>query len=378
MPNWTDLFVRDSFQDTGSVPSPGYPYYSPDLICTGQTQYAQSALGTTFGVNPTDAPYNADLNQVVTASQPNFFYGRALNKGPATSAPARFYAYAVTPSLTMIPNTWIQNNLSVPLPDGSLQGYADLPAAGPNQIAVTQVPLVWNTPANTTHYCAVGICSTAANPWDPTNPPTLNSWSDFAQWVRNHQTWCWRNLQLIDNPNAPELTSTAAFNNPYTDPVSLQIIVKVQNAPPGTTVSLTCTALPGFTTNPVTGSGTFYVYGDCASIPVNFTGLVVTAAQGPPGGSWSGVTMDTTASVGVAATGHPAEQFDGQLFGGETVDRTHPSVQRAYAAIQGGQGVLIPVGINSLTGSLAGAHATQANTRSAALGGARSSRTLRR
>jgi hypothetical protein len=368
MPVWNDLFVRDSFQDTGSVPSPGYPYYSPDIICTGQTQYQQSALGATFGVNPTDAPYKADLNQVVIAQQPNFFYGRALNLGSTASAPAKFYAYAVTPSLTLTPGSWIQNNLVVPLPDGKQQGYADLPAAAPNQIAVTQVPLVWNNPLNTTHYCAVGICSTAANLWDPTNPPTLASWADFVQWVREHQTWCWRNLQLIDNPNAPELTSTAAFANPYGDAVSVQIIVSIRNAPPGTTVSLTCPALPGFVSTPVTGSGNFKVYGDCSPVPADFTGLVITSAQGPPGGSWSNVTIDTQALIGMQATGHPAERFDGQLLSGGTVNRNHPSVIRAYAAIQGGQGVLLPVGINSLTGSFANAQANQANMRAAAPG----------
>src|SRR5579872_6803836 len=183
MPTWTDLFVRDSMQDNGTVPSPGYPYTSPDLICTALTTYP----------NPTQVftgNYGSDPNVAPTASQNNYIYTRAKNLGSSNQG-GTMYVYWASPSLLMTPSQWLPNALYIVLPGGNQKQYfSPIPAVGANQISVQQTPFILPAIA-AGHYCLVGICATSQHPW--TQPPTFPTWDDFVMWVRNNQNICWRN-----------------------------------------------------------------------------------------------------------------------------------------------------------------------------------------
>ena len=75
MPTWNDILIRDSLQDNGTTPSLGYPYTSPDIICTQQTTYqdpTQQFSGSS---------YTTDPNQPVVNQQNNNFYVRGKNMG---------------------------------------------------------------------------------------------------------------------------------------------------------------------------------------------------------------------------------------------------------------------------------------------------------
>jgi hypothetical protein len=334
MATWTDLLVRDSPQDTGQIPSPGLPYTSPDIICTQTTTYP----------NPTQvftANYGSDPNLAAIANQNNYFYTRAKNLGTTTQG-GTMYLYWAPPSLLMTPNQWIQNAMYIVIPPSQKQYFCALAAVAQNGITVQQTPFVWAAPS-AAHYCAVGICSTSANPWNPQSPPTFPTWEDFVLWVRNNGNVGWRNLQMVTNPNIPEWDSTAAFQNQWQVGAPLLVSATANaNVPANTSVTLKSTALGINTTGTVGPGGTLYSQG--VTCPAGFTGYVETIAQTPNNIAWpSGATLTTTAYLGATSSSKVA-RFAADF--GEY--NKHPHVLAAKKLIGAPNGVLVQVGNNSV------------------------------
>ena len=76
MPVFDGFLMRDALNDDGTVPSPGYPYYSPDLIAHAQVADAKPFF---------TANYATDPNQPVElGSKVNYFYVRAKNLSAGT------------------------------------------------------------------------------------------------------------------------------------------------------------------------------------------------------------------------------------------------------------------------------------------------------
>jgi hypothetical protein len=338
---WNDLLIRDSLLDQGTIPSGQDVYFSPDIICTQQNSYLDPT-----GQFGTAASYASNaLNLPPIAQNFNYFYIRAKNMNPNATG-GQVYAYICEPSLAMIPANWFNNPLFVQPPSigpivPAKQYYGNLPAVPNGGISVTPFPLIWETPADTTHFCAVAICSTAANPWNSTTPPTFGSWGDFVNWVRNHPTAGWRNLQLISTPNAPAQSSTASFNNTFSTPVTLVITVTCTNVPAGSTLSVTSAAMPGINRSQPVVAGTTIYYGNTVTCPPHCIGYVNTSVQLPAGTTWPpGAILTSYASVGELPT-HTAARFDAQL-GPHMLDRSHP----ALAAF--GDNAIITVGSNTI------------------------------
>ncbi len=333
---WTDLFVRDSLQDNATTPSPGYPYVSPDLICTRQTTYPNPTR--TFTDN-----YGNDPNQAAIANQNNYFYTRAKNLGSATQG-GTIYLYWCPTSLVMTPSQWISRPMYIVLPNGQHQNFSALPSVAATLISVQPTPFIWQAPAASSGYCAVGICSTANHPWNPNSPPSLGTWQTFVMWVRNNQNICWRNLQMITNANIPEWDSTAAFVNAWNSSAPLLVSAQCSNVPVGTTVTLRCSALPGFDTTATVQNPSETVYSRGVTCPANFSGYVETIAQTPGGIPWpSNASILTSAMLG-AASSDPVAQFAVD-FG---ADASHPHVVAAHRLTPDGTGKLIVVGTNMI------------------------------
>jgi hypothetical protein len=332
---WTDLFVRDSLQDNAITPSPGYPYTSPDLICTQQTTYPNPTQ--TFTGN-----YASDPNQAAIANQNNYFYTRAKNLGAPTQG-GTMYLYWCPTSLVMTPSQWISRPMYIVLSNGQQQNFASLPAVASNAISVQQTPFVWQAPARSS-YCAVGICSTASHSWNPSTPPTFANWEAFVMWVRNNQNICWRNLQMVTNPNTPEWDSTAAFNNQWNASAPLLVGAQCANVPVGTTVTLRCSALTGFDTTATVQSPSETIYSRGATCPANFSGYIETLAQTPGGSAWPNNASILTSAMLGAASSHPVAQFAVD-FGDHA---SHPHVVEALQLTHQGNGVLVVVGTNMI------------------------------
>lgn len=342
MPTWTDFFVRDSLNDDGTVPSPGYPYMSPDVICTAQNTYPDPTA--TFRQN-----YSSDPNQYVIANQQNYFYVRAQNRTSSAQA-RRAFLYWSTPSLLMMPSQWLNNVMyvEIPGPDPIIHNYLDLPQVPPANdtpggnlaaVSVSSLPFIWNT-SGPAHLCTVLACiNTNETSWAGPNTAT---WRDFTYWVRTNQNVSWRNYSLMTNPNIPEWNQTAVFDNSASNAaVPLTVKATYSNVPVNTVITLSCTAIAGFNKTQSASSSNGYMYANTVDCPANFSGYITTTAQAPNGVAWPANAMIVTeAWLGTAQGEHPVSQF-AHDFGEEN---QHPQVLKAKAMVRGGNGVLIRVG----------------------------------
>lgn len=336
---YTGLLVRDSLQDQGIVPSPGYPYTSPDIICVQQNTYANPAA--VFG---TTQSYASDPNQAVVAQQNNNFYVRARNLGTAAQGGA-MYVYWSKASLLLTPNLWFNQPMTALL-NKQPQNYVMLPSVPAGQIAVGAIPFNWTPPtiSSNDHFCLIGAVNTVPPyNWPPAQAPTFSSSDQFVLWVRNNQNICWRNLSLVTNPSAPQWDRLDSFANPWPTPMPMLVGVQCQNIPVGTTVQILCTAL-GINTAVVTTTPNQTIYSSGVTCPSGFNGQVETMAR-LQSGSWpTGAMLTTTVYVGMQASSpaaHLAHRF-GEFEQHPSVVATKQLVRKATGASV--NGVLVAIG----------------------------------
>jgi|GEM_PF-954763 len=346
MPAYNGILIRDSQSDTGTVPSPGYPYLSPDVICVQQNTYSNPAVQ--FG---SATSYASDPNLPMISGQNNNFYVRGKNLG-AVSQGGNMYLYWSQASLLLTPNLWFNQPLTA-LINNQYQQYVALPAVAANQVTVGANPFNWTPPpiSANDHFCLVAAVNTVPPyTWPPAQAPSFNSYNDFVMWVRTNQNICWRNLTLVTNPDQPEWDRLDSFSNPGNAPAPLLVSAQCVNVPVGTSVQLLCSAL-GINTTLATTSPNQTIYSQGVTCPAGFNGLIETVANLPRGTSaWpSGAAILTTAYVGMAQPA-PAAQF-AHHFGS---DEQHPSVIGAKALVRtlsnaAQAGVLVEVGNTSTT-----------------------------
>jgi len=328
---WNDILLRDSPQDTGTIPSPGYSYTSPDVICT-QQQQVDSAQ---FKLN-----YDTDPNLPLIVSQNNFIYVRGKNLGTQPSG-GTVYVYWCDSSLLMLPNQWTQNALQANV-EGKWQPYNILPQVDGGQISVTQAPFAWTpvTLPDGQHYCTIGAVSTPNHPWSVNDIPPFPTWEDFVLWVRNNQNICWRNMTLLTNPNQPEWDRLDLISLPGTTPVPMLVQARCTNVPVGTTVTLRNDQL-GITTSEVTTASDQTIYSKGVTCPAGYSGYIETLAQVAEGQTWpTGATIETILYFGTDLS-RPVAQF-AHNFG---ADEHHPNVMQAKQLVGGTMvAVLVVVG----------------------------------
>jgi hypothetical protein len=348
MSTWNDLFIRDSLQDTGTLPSNGVWYAAPDIICSQQTTYANPTQQ--FG---TAASYATDPNQPVVAQQNNYFYVRAKNLA-AQSQAGQMYVYWTKASLVMTPDLWFNQPLQVSI-NGRWQPNNPLVAVPQNGITVAQQPFAWTPPAIAPgdHFCLVGAVGTSLHAWPPPQAPTFANFDAFLYWLRNNGNICLRNLTLVSNPAAPQWDRVDGLHNPWNEARPLVIAAECKNVPTGTQITLKCTALEINTTKR-TSKASETVYTQGVTCDAGFSGYVETMAVLPTGTRWPvGAQIRTIPYFGTRASS-PAARF-AEDFGG---DARHPGVARALELAGGAEyGVLVAAGscATAYTGGAAGA-----------------------
>ncbi|MEM8541174.1 MAG: hypothetical protein AAGF25_09490 [Pseudomonadota bacterium] len=283
------FLVRNSLDDNGSIPSPGYPYYSPDLICHAQV----ANPGTMFTQD-----YATDPNQPVeTGSKVNYFYVRAKNLSQSTLSGHYISVYRANASLFMRPSIWKNNRLQTQ--DG--QKYVALPTTATNAIAIGNKPFLLDGVAST-NFCMIGIASASQN---PVVPPDFASYDAYITWVRTNQNICGRNLRTVQSFAVRTYEQLDNFSNP--EAVSVPTLFKTTFAGPvaaGSTFGITCAPL-NISTSWKIGDG--HVETTSGMTPAMFNGNVTTWAR-TPNGQWpNGVSLNTVAYVGVGASSAAAE-----------------------------------------------------------------------
>lgn len=292
------ILVRDTLDDTGTVPSPGYPCASPDLICQ-QTQVTDPQ--TYFKNN-----YTSDPNQSIEfGGEPNFVYVRGKNMADNAKS-GYMFVYWSKGSLLLTPSNWIKNQLKVIKPGGVQVPYIEFLNVASQEIRASMDHYTW-VPQTREHTCLVGVMS-------PTSIPNIpSSFADneaFVSWVRQNQNVCWRNLNIENQHPDPSYVSIYPFGNLDDTQVLMffQVVVS-NNIPIGTTINLKCEPLSinwsqQITTDPQ--SRTVLRNGNC---PSKYEGTVNILAYLPQGKTWPpGGQIDTTAWIGAMAK-HPIARF---------------------------------------------------------------------
>ncbi len=292
MPAWDSLLFRDSLNDVGTVPSPGYGYLSPDIICHAQVASPQSYFA---------ANYTQDPNQAIVSGNFNYVYVRTKNLSTTASVGGTLQLYWCKSSLFMNVTEWVNQTIPV-LSSSKTPSYdATCPVVGPGQLSIPDTPFYWNTPQNTSayHYCLVGACFPSNKQF---TMPTTNfaSAADFVSWVKNYQNVAWRNLQII-NAAASSYVRLDTFNNEFTEAHTAFFMINITGGslPNGTTINLSCTAFtaPAPLNQTITVGTSTPPYSTVGySCPAGFTGGVQTKVNLPAGQSWpAGVTIETKA-----------------------------------------------------------------------------------
>ncbi|WP_339746388.1 hypothetical protein [uncultured Maricaulis sp.] len=292
MAGFDGLLMRDSLNDTGTIPSPGYPYYSPDIICHAQVADPQ----TYFTQN-----YASDPNQPVElGSQTNLIYTRTKNLAPTTMTGWYVHAYRASSSLFMTPSIWKGN----PLSTRTGNPYVAMAPVPANAVGVGPDAFLLSGLANHL-FCLIAVASPTVV---PTIPDSFASYGDYILWVRQNQNVCGRNLTYLQSYPNRQFSRLDNLTNPNSSTVPVLAKVEVLgNLPAGTTFGVQCApanmTASGNTSNTtvITGSGI---------VPANFNGTVTTWGSLPSGtNTWpAGATLKTTLYYGQDSR-HAAHQY---------------------------------------------------------------------
>lgn len=300
MPTFNGLLLRDSLQDTGVVPSPEYPYYSPDLICHAQVADPKSYFSTPDS-------YGSDPNQPVqTGSAVNFLYVRSKNlSGSARSG--YISVYRATASLFLSPSIWKNNRLST----RSGQNYVTLDTLQPGQVGVGNDYFLLSG-LRTNLFCLVGVASDSPN---PAIPDGFATYGDYILWARQNRNICGRNLTLAHDFPDRQYERLDEFSNPENQDVpTLFMATASDNLPSGTTFGVVCAPLNVNKSQRVDDGRVLTASG---MSPGGFNGTVTTYCSLPPGQPWPrGASIQIKVYVGVDQA-HPASAYaaDWNLLG---------------------------------------------------------------
>ncbi|GAD59285.1 hypothetical protein IWC96_00995 [Brevundimonas sp. BAL450] len=292
MPGYNGLLMRDSLQDTGVIPSPGYPYYSPDLICHEQVADPQSFF---------TGNYDTDPNQPVQlGSQTNFFYVRTKNLSDGPVSGWYIHCYRSSASLFMTPSIWKNN----PLYTRSGNPFVQTGSIASGAVGVGQDNFLLDA-ISSPLFCMIGVASPSST---PSIPDGFTSYGDYVLWVRQNQNVCGRNLTYLQSFPDRQFSRLDALSNPSNEAVPVLAKVEARGPlPAGTTFGVQCAPAglnaSGDTSNTtlITGSG---------MTPAQFDGTVTTWGSLPAGvNTWPpGATLTTTLYYG-QDIGHAAHQY---------------------------------------------------------------------
>jgi hypothetical protein len=223
MPLFNGFLMRDSLTDDGVVPSPGYPYYSPDVIAHAAVADPQTFFSANYGADPSQP--------IELGSRLNPVYVRAKNLSDQPLSGYSISVYRANTTLFLRPTLWRNNPLSTT--SGAIS--VPLPATvQPGAIGVGQDSFVLDAIASNL-FCLIGIASPTPT---PVFPADFASYSDYIAWVRTNQNVCGRNLNYVRNYPNRAYERVDAFSNPSTTdsvPTLFQVTLSGRPLPAGTT-----------------------------------------------------------------------------------------------------------------------------------------------
>lgn len=231
---YQDVFVRDNFDDTGTIPTQGGVSQSPDII-----PYGSGLLDTNMAF---DTYYERlDLGKDVVLPGVNNIYVRARNLRPGEET-ATVALYYCDSSVFMLPDQWKKNQIKAA--DGTSNvrfvNQSRSPVLDENDICLTEEAFFLKhlkTPPGF-HYCLIAVVNTPNTP--VVIPDSFPSNADFVRWVQNNPAVAWRNINVVPNTTR-EAIETMKFGNTDKRTGYFHVSIRGRNVPAGTTVSVQCT-----------------------------------------------------------------------------------------------------------------------------------------
>ncbi|MER6099975.1 hypothetical protein ABT154_29775 [Streptomyces sp. NPDC001728] len=227
---YDDALIRDNFQDTGSIPTKGTPYASPDIIPFGSGLLSFDRMVSTYS--------GPDLAKPVTNGASNNIYIRAKNIS-THKVQGRVTLFWARPSLLLTPDQW---NLVAP-PDSSQSTVPLVNVDGKEEIAPGQIcsgapAFNWQGQSGEElHYCLVAAVSTPLHPLGI--PQRFDTNADFSRWVSETPQVAWRNVILV--PGKTNTFSQAlTIGNLDGQACEFQFLMTGKNVPTENSVQVQC------------------------------------------------------------------------------------------------------------------------------------------
>lgn len=268
MRQFDGLLMRDGLHDDGRVPSPGYPYHSPDII-----PHEQVADPKTFFAGN----YDADVAQPIQLGTAfNRIYVRSKNLSQSAKNGYKIHLYRAKSSLFTNTSLWRHNQLKTT----SGATFVELDQVESGKIAVGNDHFLLSG-LNTDLFCLIGIAHESDNPVIPEN---FSSYSAYVTWQRTNQNVCGRNLRTVRNFPDRNYEREDHFHNP--ESVSRRILVSataIGDFPGETEFGVECKPCNVSGKQKVKDGKELDVAGRA---PANFDGEVLTWVRLPSGATW--------------------------------------------------------------------------------------------
>jgi hypothetical protein len=152
--------MRDNLADNGVVPSPGYPYNSPDIISHSQVEKPDTFFKANYDSNPNEA--------IELGSRTNRIYVRTKNLSTAAKTGWYISVYRSTASLFTNTNLWKTS----PLKTAAGHEHISLANLQPNDIGVGGEAFLLSG-VDSEYFCLIGIASSTQVPTIPDAFATL-------------------------------------------------------------------------------------------------------------------------------------------------------------------------------------------------------------
>ncbi|MEO7260619.1 MAG: hypothetical protein ABI047_05095 [Jatrophihabitantaceae bacterium] len=301
---WSDVYIRDTFTDLGSVPvNDANVSTSPDIIPYGTQTLTQQQLIDTYAGPPV-------ASEIVAANLNNVYVrGRNLYSG-ATGAAIRLYW--APGNLLVQPSAWAAN--LVPNTNGF--DYASLSAQSPDQIMPGDQPFNFTpTLEMGTHFCFVAMVETSRNP-NPVPAQNFTGWDAFVSWVRDNANVAWRNVDVVTKLPTQGYESKLEFENPNETDQMYAFTCTWTGMPIGSIIRMWALAdqpnqFFGFDTGAITINQANSSTKVGTIFPAGYATTIFTECQfpGSPTTPPPGVTIQTASSAWVASGSAEHEQF---------------------------------------------------------------------
>ncbi len=213
----TDVYIRDSLSDNGTIPSTGGLSQSPDIIIQKNLVADPQADFGNINVDPGSDKVEIGNN--------NYLYGRVQNNGPIDSnSTIRFYFAPLTTSCS--PNNW------------EFIGETEIQNVATNGFGVSDA-VVWPNvpdPGQIGHFCVIA----SIRGYDDIHPdPTgINNATDFIQFMRNHNNIAYRNVTFENILPDGYFSAVFQIQGYYGRETQCDIEIDRSQLPPGGSVGI--------------------------------------------------------------------------------------------------------------------------------------------